>query len=171
MMTALGIVRFPWTTGTGSPTARPAQTIRAAFVAVITGVLLLVPTSALPRSEVFCNQKRVKPLRHISGIVIDQSGAPIAGVKVTILEGAKEVAAAHTGGNGKFSFEGLKEGDYEVQTKAEGFYDFRFPVVLVRPRERWKRALEVVLTTGGEQCSGVRLVKLKVVEQRSHTSP
>jgi hypothetical protein len=169
LITTLGTMKLHSTTEIGWPIARLVETIRVAFLATTSGILLLVPSSALSAPEVSCNQQRVRPLRQVCGVVIDRSGSPIAGAKVTILKGAKEVAAAHTGSDGRFSFAGLEEGNYQVQTQAEGFHNLRFPVVPAKPLERPKRALEVVLITGGEQCSDVRLVKLKTVEQRSQS--
>jgi hypothetical protein len=141
------------------------------FAIVAAGLLLPVTTGALCASEVICSQERVKPVRHICGIVIDQSGAPVAHARVAILKGETELVAAETGEDGKFSFDGLKTGSYDVQAQKEGFHTFRFPIVLVKPGERCKRALEVELIVGGEACAGVRLVKPKAVERRLHASP
>jgi hypothetical protein len=138
---------------------------------IVAWLLLSVTSDALVASEVICRQERVKPVRHICGIVIDQSGAPVAHVKVTILKGETKLVAVETGENGKFSFDGLKAGSYDIRAQEESFHTFRFPIVLVKPGDRCERALEVELIVGGEACSGVRLVDPKAVERRLHVSP
>jgi hypothetical protein len=90
---------------------------------------------------------------------------------MAILKDETEVSDVKTGKDGKFSFEGLAAGSYDVQAQGEGFVPLRFPLVLVQPSERCKRALEVELAVGGEACSVVRLVKPKDVERRLHVSP
>jgi Carboxypeptidase regulatory-like domain len=147
------------------------ESTRMVLATAVAGLLLSVTTGALCASEVICSQKPVKPIQRICGIVIDQSGAPVAHVKVTMLKGETELVAVETGDDGKFSFDGLNAGSYDVQAQEKGFHTFRFPIVLVKPGERCKRALEVELIVGGEACSGVRLVKPKEVERRLHVSP
>lgn len=150
--------------------ARPALWRASAagteLVILAIGFLLLAPTRVFCTS-VTCNQKRVKPLRHICGIVIDESGAPVPQARVTILKDGTELATLQTGTDGQFSFEGLKQGNYEFQAQKEGFHGFRIPVVLVKPRDQCKRALEVVLSVANP-CPGARLVKPKIVERRLH---
>lgn len=141
------------------------------FAVVVAGLLVPATTGLLHGSEIICSQKPVKPVQHLCGIVIDQSGSPVAHVRVAILKGETELAAVESRKDGKFSFEGLKAGSYDVEAKEEGFRTFRFQIVLVQPSERrCKRALEVKLTVGDEACSGVRLVKPKEVERRLHAS-
>ena len=147
------------------------ESIRIVHAIIVAGLLLSVTTEALCASEVICSQKPVKPVQHICGIVIDQSGAPVAGVKVAILKGDTELVSVETGKDGKFSFDGLNAGNYDIQAQEESFHTFRFPIVLVKPGERCKHALEVELIVGSEACSGVHLVKPKAVERRLHVSP
>ncbi len=147
------------------------RAIRMVLAIIAAGLLLSATTGVLHGSETICTQNSVKPVQHICGIVIDQSGSPIAGAKVAILNGEAELVAVETGEDGKFSFAGLKAGSYGVEAQGQGFRSFRFQIVLVRPSERrCKRALEVELTVGGEVCSGVRLVKPKEVERRLQVS-
>jgi Carboxypeptidase regulatory-like domain len=147
------------------------ESIRRVLGVIVAGLLLLVTTAALGASEVICNQTQLKPMRHICGIVIDATGSPVAHAKVAILSGETEVAAIETGQDGKFAFDGPKARSYDVRAQALGFQNFQFPIVLVKPGGRCKRALEVVLVTASESCPGARLVSLKVVERRLHTSP
>jgi|SRR5579863_5605542 len=146
------------------------EPIRGIFSSGVAAVLLLMLTANLVQSEVICTKQRVKPIHHVCGIVIDQTGAPMAHAKLTILQEGTQLASRETGGDGKFSFDQLKAGNYDVQAQEEGFHSFRFPIVLLKPVERCERALEVELTVGSEACSGVRLVKPAVVERRLHTS-
>lgn len=161
-------MRIPMRTSSTGKRARrtlwPAFAVRTELLVVVVGVLLLAPARVLCTS-VICNQKPVKPLRHICGIVIDESGTPFPRVRVTILKGASEVATVQTGDDGKFSFEGLKGANYELQAQKDGFHDFRIPVVLVKPRGRCTRALEILLSVA-RPCPEWRLVKPKVVAQR-----
>jgi protocatechuate 3,4-dioxygenase beta subunit len=143
------------------------------LAAIVAGLLVPATTGVLYGSEVICSQKPVKPVQHICGIVIDQKGSPVAHATVAILKGETELVGVESGKDGRFSFEGLKVGRYDVEAKEEGFRTFRFRIVLAQPSERGcKRALEVELTVGGETCSGgVRLVKPKEVERRLRASP
>jgi hypothetical protein len=141
--------------------------VLAIFVA---GLLLPAASGTLGTSEVICSQARVKPIQRICGIMIDQTGAPVARARVAIREGETELFAVETGNDGKFAFDGLNAGSYDVLVKAEYFRIFQFPIVLVQPGRRCKRALEVEVVTAGEVCSSVRLVGPKAVERRLHTS-
>jgi len=136
------------------------------FVTWVAGIVLVVSAEALAQSQVACEAPRVKPLPHVCGIVIDQSGAPVAHATVSILIGGTKLFALDTGGDGKFSFDELKAGSYDVQAQAEGFHTFRFPIVVVKVGEKCRQALEVELTVGSETCPGVRLVKPRTVERR-----
>jgi Carboxypeptidase regulatory-like domain len=140
------------------------------FAVFVAGVFLLMPTGALRAAEVICSQQQVKPVRHIWGIIIDQSGAPVSRVKVSILKGQRELDVVETGENGEFSFDELDAGNYEVQAEKKGFRTFRFPIVLAKPERRRKKALEVELIVASEACPGVHLVKPKAVERRLHPS-
>ncbi len=94
---------------------------------IVAWLLLSVTSDALVASEVICRQERVKPVRHICGIVIDQSGAPVAHVKVTILKGETKLVAVETGENGKFSFDGLRRAAMTFGLRKRVFilFDFR----------------------------------------------
>lgn len=58
----------------------------------------------------------------IEGIVTDQSGSPIPGVMVAIVDGSSPYPdiAAVTNDKGEFSFGSLKSGEYTVQAIREG---------------------------------------------------
>jgi carboxypeptidase family protein len=132
----------------------------AAFARLVAGLLLLLPASSPSTTEI-CKEVHLKPLHCVCGIVINALGEPVARARVTILRDGTGRAAIKTGEDGKFSFDDLKAGNYEVQVQAEGFRTFQFPIVLVKPDSKCKRALEVELTTGyPENCTDVHVVKL-----------
>ena len=67
------------------------------------------------------------------GSIVDQTGAPLAGVRVTIRGVA--VRTADTGAAGDFAFPDLPEGDYEISAELSGFERQR-RAVRVRAGER-----------------------------------
>jgi hypothetical protein len=65
-----------------------------------------------------------------------------------------------SGENGNFSFENLKEGNYEIQVQASGYASFEFSVVLANADKKCKRALQIPLSIRSSACTGnVRLAK------------
>src|SRR6187455_2064631 len=64
----------------------------------------------------------------VAGSIVDQTGAPLAGVRVTIQGVAVRTAA--TGAAGDFAFSDVPEGDYEISAELSGF-------------ERQRRAMHV----------------------------
>src|SRR3954451_844433 len=59
------------------------------------------------------------PTGNVSGSVADQTGAPLAGVRVAIRGAASRTA--DTGAAGDFTFEDLPTGDYELSAELSGF--------------------------------------------------
>src|SRR3954470_12719892 len=55
----------------------------------------------------------------VVGSIVDQTGAPLAGVRVTIRGVA--VRTADTGAAGDFAFSDVPEGDYEISAELSGF--------------------------------------------------
>ena len=60
-----------------------------------------------------------QPMAAVVGSVVDQTGAPLTGVHVTIRGVA--VRTADTGAAGDFAFPDLPEGDYEISAELSGF--------------------------------------------------
>jgi hypothetical protein len=56
----------------------------------------------------------LKPLHRICGVVFFSSGDGIANAKVSVLRADKEIALQTTDHDGKFSFDQLKPGNYEL---------------------------------------------------------
>jgi iron complex outermembrane receptor protein len=108
---------------------------RNLLIATITA-LLCQPASA-----------RAQPAAEVSGSISDQTGAPLAGVRVTIRGPADRTV--DTGTAGDFAFPGLPEGAYEISAELSGF-------------ERARRALRV---QSGERVTVAFTLRLAIVEQ------
>ena len=124
------------------------------FASIIVGFLLLVPTELSHATT--CTLLPIKPIRYVCGIVLNQLGEPIPNAKVTILEGITELASVQTNNDGKFSFEQLKAGKYDILVQADFYKSARASIVLVRPATKCKRTLQVTLAVG-MACSSVGL--------------
>jgi len=82
----------------------------------------------------------------ITGSVVDQTGAPLPGVRLAIRGLA--VRTADTGAAGEFAFPGLREGDYGISAELSGF-------------ERQERAVHV---RAGEQVTVSFTLRVALVE-------
>jgi len=83
----------------------------------------------------------------VVGSIVDQTGAPLPGVRVTIRGVA--VRTANTGGAGDFAFPDLPEGDYETSAELSGF-------------ERQERAVRV---GAGERVTVSMTLRVALVEK------
>src|SRR6266478_696612 len=82
-------------------------------------------------------------LRSTSGMVLDPSGAAIAGADVILLSGdGKELSRITSDQDGSFQFEKLAAGTYKIQAQAAGFRD---TIVEVKLGSRATSPLRVVL--------------------------
>ena len=82
-------------------------------------------------------------LRSISGMVLDPSGAAIAGADVILLSGdGKELSRITSDQDGGFQFEKLAVGAYKIQAQAAGFRD---TIVELKLGSRTASPLRVVL--------------------------
>jgi len=135
-------------------------TLQARCTTAVVGFLLVLPAGSSGTTEI-CKEVRLKPLHCVCGTLINELAEPVSYATVTVvLRDGTGRAAITTGGDGKFSFEELTPGSYELQVQAAGFRSYRFPIVVVKPESKCKRALEIKLTIGyPENCTGVRLVK------------
>jgi hypothetical protein len=102
----------------------------------------------------------LKPIHHVCGFVVAPSGDPIPNAKVIVLEGGNEVAAMRTGPDGRFAFEQLKTGKYDVRVDANGFLSAFSSIVVVTPGASCKKELYVLLEVG-MGCSIISLAKFK----------
>lgn len=104
-----------------------------------------------------------KPIQHVCGIIINQLGEPIPNAKVAVLKDGQELVALRTDKDGKFSFEQLEAGSYQIQVHGDGYLDAYFPVVVVKPTTKCRRVLQVGLAVG-MGCSGMSVVKPKKIK-------
>ena len=74
-----------------------------------------------------------QPVAQVVGSIVDQTGAALPGVRVTIRGAA--VRMADTGAAGDFAFSDLPEGDYEISAELSGF-ERQARAVSVRAGER-----------------------------------
>ena len=124
-------------------------------------LLLFVTAWVVPSVADVCVYKPPS-VRLVAGIVVDSSGRPIPGVNVAIIQSGESVASATTDDTGKFRFDWLREGAYELATKANGFQRARYKVLLSRPSKHWNRSLQIELAVGVEHCGGdIKIVKTR----------
>jgi hypothetical protein len=101
-----------------------------------------------------------KPLSHVCGIIVDPAKGMVANAKVQILKDDSVVAEAQSDNNGKFSFETLKEGSFQMRVTAEGFSTFEVPIRVQNPKAKCKASLKVTLSPGvGHPCGSSEVLK------------
>ena len=83
----------------------------------------------------------------VVGSIVDQTGAPLAGVRVTIRGVAVRMAA--TGAAGDFAFSDVPDGDYEISAELSGF-------------ERARRAVRVL---AGERVTVSLALRVAILEE------
>jgi carboxypeptidase family protein len=128
------------------------------LLAIIVGFLLF-PSDISHATECLAPQP-LKPIHHVCGLVSDPSGEHVVDAKVTILKDGKEVAAMQSGADGRFAFEELKAGKYDMRVDAKGFVTAVSSIVLVKPGAACKKELGVLLGVG-MSCSVITLGKRK----------
>jgi Carboxypeptidase regulatory-like domain len=133
------------------------ERMRIVFATILVGGFLLAAGTS--SAEVTCEALRLKPLRCVCGTVIDEAGEVVSDAAVTILKHGTEIATVQTRRDGKFSFEELKAGSYDLFARAVGFRLFEFPIVVESPEKKCKHTLEIVLVGGFETCTMIRMVK------------
>jgi len=140
------------------PSPLANTTKRSILSAALAGILSLMPLGELSANTYICSPVRLKPLHCARGMVVDISGGPVDDATVTIFRDGTAAAVVHGQEDGKFSFDALQPGSYELQVEALGFQTFRFPIVIAKPQAKCSRALRVKLVFGSG-CPGVWLVK------------
>ena len=83
----------------------------------------------------------------VVGSIVDQAGAPLAGVRVTIRSVAVRIAT--TGAAGDFAFSDVPDGDYEISAELSGF-------------ERARRAVRVL---AGERVTVSLALRVAILEE------
>jgi outer membrane receptor protein involved in Fe transport len=95
----------------------------------------------------------------VAGVVLDASGAPVAGATVSIEVGGKTGPSAETGADGRFSLEGVTSRDATLRVRANGFAESTAAIdrsagpvrVVLHPRP----LSEAVTVTASRGASGV----------------
>src|SRR3984893_17719745 len=129
------------------------------FGAIIVGLLLLLPAETSKATT--CIVQPLRPIHHICVFVNNQWGEPIPNATVTLLQKGSEIVTMQSGADGRFSFEHLKAGNYDIQVQASDFLTAFSSVILAKPDiTKCKRELDVLLSVSGG-CSGISLVKPK----------
>jgi hypothetical protein len=141
-----------------------AQRIHGVVGLVITALLATEPSSA----QVTC-ETQLKPLQCVDGIVIDEAGAVVPYASVVILKNGMQVGSVTTDAKGKFFFDEVKDGTYELDAKAAGFNLFKFPIV-VDKRGKCKQSLEILLRVGTqlETCANSIRLRKRLIRSGSH---
>jgi len=85
----------------------------------------------------------------VNGIVIDQSGAFVAGAKITLSEPATgTVKTAVTNGSGLYEIAGLNAGNYNLKVTAKGFEAYTQTGVVVNISSTFR--VDVKMVVGAE---------------------
>src|SRR6266404_1464804 len=115
--------------------------VRPFFVSLLVTLLFSLP-SATSSATTCVGMPPLKPIHRICGVVFFPSGDRVHNAKVTVLQGGKEIAVQETRDEGKFSFEHVKAGNYEIQVRVNGVPGVASSqVVLVYPESRTKREI------------------------------
>ena len=77
-------------------------------------------------ATVLCSVTLLAQTGGVKGTVVNRSGRmPVQGAAVTLSLNGETVASGNAGTDGKFLFEGLENGIYQMKVKAEGFNDVK----------------------------------------------
>lgn len=141
----------------GNPVARTRASVLAAL-------LLMVP-SAAPATTTCVGMPPLKTLRRVCGVVFFPSGDRIPNANVSVLQGDDEIAVQKTDDHGKFSFDQLKPGNYELRVCVNGVPGIAATrVVLARPNAKAKKEIAVNFSLTAASCSSFSLVEVKQFE-------
>lgn len=82
-------------------------------------------------ATVLCSATLLAQTGGVKGTVVNRSGRmPVQGAAVTLSLNGETVASGNAGTDGKFLFEGLENGIYQMTVKAEGFNDVNVNVTV-----------------------------------------
>jgi Carboxypeptidase regulatory-like domain len=111
-------------------------------------------------AEVICGEKRrIKPVRCVCGELIDATGGLVRGAKVTVIKDGTALAIMKTAGDGRFTFDELKSGRYELKAQLDGFETFQSPIEPVNPAKKNRRGLVIFLKLPYPDNCGSEVVK------------
>jgi hypothetical protein len=89
--------------------------------------------------------RKLKPIRHLCGIVTNQIEERLSNAKLTLLNAGVEVRTLQSGTDGKFDFGRLEAGDYELRGESSGYSAAQHTIKVVRPTEKSSGGLQVTL--------------------------
>ncbi len=107
-----------------------------------------------------CSASSAAQTNSVAGVVIDASGAPIAGATITVEAAGQQVATTKTGTDGRFTVEGTAPAGATLRVRADGFAEAVSPLsslssassrVVLHPRP----LSESVTVTASRGASGV----------------
>jgi hypothetical protein len=144
--------------------------VRPIFASLLGALLILLPY-AISSATTCVGLQPLKPIHRVWGVVFFPSGDRIANAKVTVLQAGKEIAAQETDNDGKFSFDHLEAGNYQIRVHIEAVPLAATDVILVHPEAKPKREIAVSMMPQG--CSSFSLVDPKKFEAglNPHSSP
>ena len=126
-------------------------------------MLFLAATGSCPANV--CVYKPPK-VRQLHGVVLDMSTEPIPGAVVALGKGAEIVKKSITSDDGEFDLGSMPDGRYKIHTVARGFIDSWYEVVLQNQTDQWKRAINIKLAVGMDQCDGSISIVEKAATKR-----
>jgi hypothetical protein len=133
--------------------------------ASVLAALLLMVHSAAPSATTCVGMPPLKTLHRVRGVVFFPSGVRIPNANVSVLEGDKEIAVQKTDDHGKFSFDQLKPGNYELRIRVDGVPGIAATrVVLARPNAKAKKEIAVNFSLTAASCSSFSLVDVTQFE-------
>jgi hypothetical protein len=141
--------------------------VRPLSASLLAALLLLLP-SAVCSATTCIGLPPLKPIHRICGLVFLPNGHRIANAKVTVLQAGKEIAMQPTDNDGKFSFDQLKAGNYEIRVFVDAIPVAAAQIVLVHPEAKPKREIAVSMNPNG--CSNFSLVNPKEFEAALNAS-
>jgi hypothetical protein len=131
---------------------------RSIFRTCSEGLLLLsLLIQPLSVGANICVDKRLKPLKHFCGVVVDSQGSPISNVTISVTRAGTEVGTSKSDARGEFSFDELGAGQYDFTAEAKNFAKFGFSFTIAKPNAKCKQKVQLQLAVGLE-CSHVRLI-------------
>src|SRR5215469_1644599 len=138
--------------------------VRIPWASLLAALLLMVP-SAAPSATTCVGMPPLKTLHRVCGVVFFPSGDRVPNANVSVLEGDKEIAVQKTDDHGKFSFDQLKPGNYQLRIRVDGVPGIAAArVVLARPKAEAKKEIAVNFSLTVASCSTFSIVDVKQFE-------
>jgi hypothetical protein len=115
-------------------------------------VRLLLPVASA--NEAVCKPLKLKKVSRLRVSLINQMGASVPNATLLVFQVGKEIARGQTSENGKFSFDGLPQGSYQVRIVAAGYKEDQFPIILGKPTKNVNDRFSSCSTSDGSPAPG-----------------